>query len=70
MMTKPFCAAAHPVDDADAAPVRVRNDAQAAVTEEDIQAMLAEGSDAGVIERHEHQMVRNVFRLDDRQITC
>ena len=29
----------------------VRNDAQAAVTEEDIQAMLAEGSDAGVIER-------------------
>ncbi|HPU51435.1 MAG TPA: hemolysin family protein [Burkholderiaceae bacterium] len=47
----------------------VRHDAQAAVTEEDIQAMLAEGSDAGVIERHEHQMVRNVFRLDDRQIT-
>ncbi|MCX7271725.1 MAG: hemolysin family protein [Burkholderiales bacterium] len=47
----------------------VRDDAQAAVTEEDIQAMLAEGSDAGVIERHEHQMVRNVFRLDDRQIT-
>ncbi len=47
----------------------VRADAQAAVTEEDIQAMLAEGSDAGVIERQEHQMVRNVFRLDDRQIT-
>ena len=30
--------------------------------------MLAEGSDAGVIEQHEHAMVRNVFRLDDRQI--
>jgi putative hemolysin len=38
------------------------------VTEEEIHAMLEEGSDAGVIERHEHDMVRNVFRLDDRQI--
>jgi putative hemolysin len=39
-----------------------------AVTEEEIHAMLAEGTDAGVIESHEHAMVRNVFRLDDRQI--
>jgi putative hemolysin len=38
------------------------------VTQEEINLMLAEGSDAGVIEHHEHQMVRNVFRLDDRQI--
>jgi putative hemolysin len=38
------------------------------VTQEEIHAMLEEGSDAGVIERHEHDMVRNVFRLDDRQI--
>lgn len=38
------------------------------VTEEEIHAMLEEGSVAGVIERHEHDMVRNVFRLDDRQI--
>ncbi len=38
------------------------------LTEEDIHAMLAEGSQAGLIEKHEHQMVRNVFRLDDRQI--
>ena len=30
--------------------------------------MLAEGTSAGVIESHEHAMVRNVFRLDDRQI--
>ncbi len=40
-----------------------------AVTEEEIHAMLAEGTDAGVIERREHAMVRNVFRLDDRQIS-
>lgn len=38
------------------------------VTEEEIHAMLEEGSDTGVIEDEEHQMVRNVFRLDDRQI--
>ncbi len=38
------------------------------VTEEEIHALLAEGSHAGVIELEEHQMVRNVFRLDDRQI--
>lgn len=38
------------------------------VTEEEIHAMLEEGSEAGVIEQHEHDMVRNVFRLDDRQI--
>ncbi len=38
------------------------------VTEEEIHAMLEEGSDTGVIEDEERQMVRNVFRLDDRQI--
>lgn len=40
-----------------------------AVTEEEIHALLIEGSEAGIIERHEHTMVRNVFRLDDRQLT-
>lgn len=40
----------------------------APVTEEEIHAMLAEGTSAGVIESHEHTMLRNVFRLDDRQI--
>jgi putative hemolysin len=39
-----------------------------AVTSEEIAASLEEGVDAGVIEAQEHQMVRNVFRLDDRQI--
>ncbi len=38
------------------------------VTEEDIHALLEEGSESGVIEKQEHEMVRNVFRLDDRQI--
>ncbi|MCA1938137.1 MAG: hemolysin family protein [Dechloromonas sp.] len=39
------------------------------VTEEEIHAMLVEGSEAGVIEKNEHAMVRNVFRLDERQIS-
>ncbi|MCL4184072.1 MAG: hemolysin family protein [Burkholderiaceae bacterium] len=39
------------------------------VTEEEIHALLAEGSESGVIEQSEHAMVRNVFRLDDRQIS-
>jgi putative hemolysin len=42
--------------------------AEAAVTEEEIAAQLEQGLDAGVIEAQEHQMVRNVFRLDERQI--
>jgi putative hemolysin len=39
-----------------------------AVTEEEIHALLVEGTDSGAIEHHEHAMVRNVFRLDDRQL--
>jgi putative hemolysin len=41
---------------------------QRSVTTEEIAASLEEGLDAGVIEESEHQMVRNVFRLDERQI--
>lgn len=40
-----------------------------AVTEEEITASLEEGVDAGLIEEHEHQMVRNVFHLDDRRLS-
>jgi putative hemolysin len=46
----------------------VRENSNSAVTEEEINAMLVEGTSAGVIESQEHAMVRNVFRLDDRQI--
>ncbi len=45
-----------------------RQTSQSSVTEEEIHAMLEEGSEAGVIEQHQHEMVRNVFRLDDRQL--
>ncbi|WMW80114.1 hemolysin family protein [Undibacterium cyanobacteriorum] len=46
----------------------VSQDKPNSVTEEEIHAMLEEGSEAGVIEQHQHAMVRNVFRLDDRQL--
>ena len=46
----------------------MHNVPERSVTEEEIAASLVEGLDAGVIEAHEHQMVRNVFRLDDRQV--
>lgn len=39
------------------------------VTEEEITAHLEEGVDAGVIEAHEHQMVQNLFNLDERSLT-
>lgn len=47
----------------------VRETAEQAVTEEEIHAVLAEGTTSGAIEAHEHRMVRNLFRLDDRQIS-
>ena len=49
--------------------LRIDTNAARMVTEEEISASLEEGLDAGVIEHHEHQMVQNVFRLDDRPLT-
>lgn len=45
-----------------------QNDSQA-VTEEEIQAMIDEGSEAGAIESRQRDMLRNVFRLDDRPVS-
>ncbi|MCX7255236.1 MAG: hemolysin family protein, partial [Polaromonas sp.] len=49
--------------------LRVDNSAGRSVTEEEIAASLEEGVDAGLIEEHEHQIVQNVFLLDDRLLT-
>lgn len=38
------------------------------ITEDDIHALLHEGSEQGVIEKQEHSMVRNIFQLDDRKV--
>ncbi|RJG20990.1 hemolysin family protein [Massilia cavernae] len=47
----------------------VKESGSRAMTEEELHLMLEEGSDTGIIEQHEHQMVRNVFRLDERAIS-
>ena len=49
--------------------LRVPMDVRHEVTEAELEAHLEQGVDAGIIEEHEHQMVRNVFLLDDRQLT-
>jgi putative hemolysin len=49
--------------------LRIPLSASRDVTEAELQAHLEQSVDAGVIEEHEHQMVRNVFLLDDRQLT-
>lgn len=46
-----------------------RQSGQADVIEEEIRALLQEGSESGVFEQQERDMVRNVLRLDDRSIS-
>lgn len=66
--TRPLVVGLSVVTDAVLRLIGIRGNARREVTEEEIAASLEEGLDAGVIEAQEHQMVRNVFRLDDRQI--
>jgi putative hemolysin len=66
--TRPFVWLLSTTTDATLRLLGIRDTQSRAVTEEEIAASLEEGLDAGVIEAHEHQMVRNVFRLDERQI--
>ena len=46
----------------------IRTVQHANYAEEEIHALLEEGSESGSIEPQQHDMVRNVFRLDDRQL--
>ena len=46
----------------------IREQKGSGVTAEEIHALLEEGSESGAIEQQEHAMVRNVFRLDERQL--
>jgi putative hemolysin len=49
--------------------LRIPTDVERSMTQEEIRHNLEEGVDAGVIEVHEHQMVQNVFHLDERPLT-
>ena len=66
--TRPFVRLLSACTDAVLKLLGIKDTGGRSVTEEEIAAQLEEGLDAGVIEAHEHQMVRNVFRLDERQI--
>lgn len=46
----------------------ISNHKAATVTEDEIEAILEEGSLAGLIEQQERDIVRNVFRLDERTL--
>ena len=65
---RPFVALLSICTDAILRIMGIRGGPNRSVTEEEIAASLEEGLESGVIEQQEHQMVRNVFRLDDRQI--
>ena len=49
--------------------LRIPTDVDRSMTQEEIRHSLEEGVDSGVIEQHEHRMVQNVFRLDERPLT-
>ncbi len=68
LVARPFVRLLSGCTDASLRLLGIRGGPSRSVTEEEIAASLEEGLDAGVIEAQEHQMVRNVFRLDDRQV--
>ncbi|CZF80628.1 Magnesium and cobalt efflux protein CorC [Grimontia celer] len=47
----------------------VREDSEETVTEDDIQAILNEGSESGAIEPREQIMIRNILHLNDRLVS-
>lgn len=69
MVAKPFVALLSSTTAAVLTLLRIDTTALRPVTEEEISASLEEGRDAGLIEHHEHQMVQNVFHLDERSLT-
>lgn len=69
MLTRPFVWLLSASTNASLRLLRVSQDGANNVTEEEIHAMLVEGSQAGVIEDQEHAMLRNVFRLDERSLS-
>lgn len=46
----------------------LKNNGQTGVTEEEIHALIQEGSENGTVEAHQHEMLKNVFNLDSREL--
>jgi len=49
--------------------LRIKKASDSAVTEEEIKAMISEGSEHGTIEEDEKEIIERVFHLSDRNIT-
>jgi putative hemolysin len=69
LLARPFVALLSACTQAVLRLLRLPSRVSRSMTAEEIRHNLEEGVDAGVIEQHEHQMVQNVFRLDDRPLS-
>lgn len=69
MATKPFVRLLSASTEAALRLAGVRDRGRHTLTEEELHLMLDEGTESGIIEQQEHQLVRNIFRLDDRQVS-
>lgn len=67
-LTKPFVLLLSAATNALLRLFGISNHQPATVTEDEIEAILEEGSLAGLIEQQERDLVRNVFRLDERTL--
>lgn len=50
--------------------IRIREASDAAITEDEIKAHIAHGTELGVLEKTEQELIESVIRLDDRQVTA
>ena len=49
--------------------IRIKKSNDSAITEDEIKAMITEGSESGTIEEEEKEIIERVFHLGDRNIT-
>ncbi|HEU4621062.1 MAG TPA: hemolysin family protein [Burkholderiaceae bacterium] len=68
LVTTPFVKVLSVTTDALLRLLGVRDRQTPQVSEEEIQVLMEQGADAGIFMQAEQQMVRNVFRLDERKI--
>jgi putative hemolysin len=47
----------------------IKASADPSITEQDIRAMVEQGAESGAVERAEHEIVENTFRLGDRRVS-
>jgi putative hemolysin len=68
MATKPFVFVLSATTNSLLRLLGIKRNHENTVTEDEIEAILNEGSVAGLIEDQERELVKNVFRLDDRKL--